>query len=549
MGLLLARAEALLAGGSAGRAVGVYQGLLSGPELAASARVEALWMLGRALAMTGSHDRAYAAFTEAADVAEAGDPATAVEVLLNASFTSMLTSGPVRALPIARRARELAGSLDGGLRIRADAEWGEVALQAGDPAGMAAAEAVAPWLVPGWDADASGPAGGWGLMNAFAYSALLVERLAEADRAFAMVREAADRANAPEAISMLAVGHGYALTRMGRLDQALAAVQLGYSMVEVVPLMASWAGVGIAYIQLYRGRLDESAAWCERVEANATARGELNALLFLWDVLGHRRLREGAVAQACELYARLEATVHQMGIGEPCLPAWARHAVSAYLAGGRPDDAERVLAWLDQATRRLPCRFPRIAAATGRAQLAELRGNRADAEEHFRAAMALHGEVDLPLEHAETLLAYGEFLRRSGRLTAARPVLARAAGVADVAGAAWLADLARAELKVVGGRRRRRAAPGALSAQEARVAALAATGASNAQIARQLYLSVNTVETHLVRIYAKLGVHTRYELIAKAIDASWGAKDLAERDRGPGRRVLPGGPFTAGSIS
>ena len=70
----------------------------------------------------------------------------------------------------------------------------------------------------------------------------------------------------------------------------------------------------------------------------------------------------------------------------------------------------------------------------------------------------------------------------------------------------------------------RRARPGTLTAQEQRVAALAAAGAANAEIARQLYLSVSTVETHLERIYAKLGIHSRYELIAMAPNASWGPK-------------------------
>jgi DNA-binding NarL/FixJ family response regulator len=56
------------------------------------------------------------------------------------------------------------------------------------------------------------------------------------------------------------------------------------------------------------------------------------------------------------------------------------------------------------------------------------------------------------------------------------------------------------------------------------VATLAATGATNADIARQLYVSVSTVETHLEHIYAKLGIHTRYQLIAAAAAASWGPK-------------------------
>jgi DNA-binding NarL/FixJ family response regulator len=50
------------------------------------------------------------------------------------------------------------------------------------------------------------------------------------------------------------------------------------------------------------------------------------------------------------------------------------------------------------------------------------------------------------------------------------------------------------ELRVAGGRRRDPADPGRLTAQEERVAALAAAGATNAEIASRLYLSVNTIE-------------------------------------------------------
>jgi DNA-binding CsgD family transcriptional regulator len=121
----------------------------------------------------------------------------------------------------------------------------------------------------------------------------------------------------------------------------------------------------------------------------------------------------------------------------------------------------------------------------------------------------------LPVEYAETLLGYGGFLRRHGQPAAARRVLARAIDVAGAAQARWLAGLAHAELRVAGGRRRRPTAR-ELTPQEARVAALAATGAGNAQIARQLSVSVSTVETHLERIYAKLGIHSRHELIALA---------------------------------
>jgi DNA-binding CsgD family transcriptional regulator len=496
-----------------------------------SAQAQTLWMLGRALVLAGDHDGAAAAFEQAAGLVRAADPGIAVRVLGDAAFSAMITGGPGRALPVAAQAKDLARSLGGDLQVEAEAGWGEIAVQAGDPAGIAAVEAAAPWLRPGQARGPGNPVvdpGNWGSVHSFAFAMILLERLAEAERAYTMLWASTDSASVPEAVAPLATVHSYLLARMGRLDEALESVSTALSLADLAPLIDSLAAETRAYIQLYRGDLDDSAYWCQRAEATATARGEWNPLTYIYDVRGHRLLQEGAAVGACEQYAQLEATVRRMGIGEPCMPPWPRHAISAYLAAGRTNDAERVLAWVEQAAERLPCRFPRIAVASGHAQLAELAGDNTGAEGHHQAAIVLHRQVDLPVEHAETLLAYGAFLRRSGRPAAARPVLTQASGVASKAGAALLAGLAQAELKVAGGRLRRRAPAGALSAQEERVAALAATGATNADIARRLSVSVSTIETHLGHIYTKLGIHTRYQLIAAAVHASWGAKQSGD---------------------
>jgi DNA-binding CsgD family transcriptional regulator len=511
--LLLAQAEALLVGGHVERAVAAYRQLLDRPDCTQSVRVQALWMAGRALVMAGVHGRAAAAFTSAADLAERSDPGIAVAILLDAAFSALITHGPRRALAAAMRATELAVSLGEEVQIKARAGLGEVLIQCGDPAGIAAVESAAPWQSAGQALSPESDPSIWGSVSSFAFGYAVTDRLAEADRAFAQVRASAERASAPEAMAMLANGHGYALMRMGRLEEAFAALSVALSLVELVPLVEPFAAVGAAYVQLYMGRLEESERWCRRVEEIATVRDERNALLFLWDVRGHRLFREGAVAQACEMYAQVEETANRMGIMEPCLAPWGRHAISSYVAAGRREDAERVLAWLEQT--RMPCSYPRIAARTGRALLAELDGDEAAAEVHYEAAIALHQEIDLPLEQAETLLGYGSFLRRSGRLAQARPVLTRAAEVAGAADAGWLAGLASRELTVAGGRKRSRNS-GLLTAQEERVARLAAAGASNSEIARQLFVAVRTVETHLEHVYAKLGIHSRYELMARS---------------------------------
>ena len=76
---------------------------------------------------------------------------------------------------------------------------------------------------------------------------------------------------------------------------------------------------------------------------------------------------------------------------------------------------------------------------------------------------------------------------------------------------AW-AERARAELDVVGPRRRAR---DELTATERRVAELAAAGITNREIARAVFMSEKTVEAHIARVYRKLGIHSRAELGAR----------------------------------
>jgi DNA-binding NarL/FixJ family response regulator len=78
-------------------------------------------------------------------------------------------------------------------------------------------------------------------------------------------------------------------------------------------------------------------------------------------------------------------------------------------------------------------------------------------------------------------------------------------------GAERLAARTREELRAAGGRPRRTARTGidALTASELRVARLAARGASNPEIAQELYVSLKTIETHLSHVYSKLGLSGR----------------------------------------
>jgi DNA-binding CsgD family transcriptional regulator len=135
------------------------------------------------------------------------------------------------------------------------------------------------------------------------------------------------------------------------------------------------------------------------------------------------------------------------------------------------------------------------------------------AEEHFRVAIAA-AQAEWPFYVARTQLAYGVWLRRQRRMTQSRAPLREAAETFDALGLLRYAEQARRELRASGETVRQRD-PGAwaqLSPQELQIAQLAAEGLSNRQIGERLYLSHRTVESHLYRVFPKLGITSRAQL-------------------------------------
>src|SRR5271169_5449647 len=149
------------------------------------------------------------------------------------------------------------------------------------------------------------------------------------------------------------------------------------------------------------------------------------------------------------------------------------------------------------------------------------------AENLYREAIDRFGRTCLRVDLARARLLYGEWLRRQRRRRAARDQLARAYQIFDSIGAAAFAGRARAELRATGGHARQQTiqAPDTLTAQEALIARLAGEGASNPQIAAQLFISPATVAYHLRKVFTKLGISSRHQL-APALPARHGAAPL-----------------------
>jgi DNA-binding CsgD family transcriptional regulator len=133
------------------------------------------------------------------------------------------------------------------------------------------------------------------------------------------------------------------------------------------------------------------------------------------------------------------------------------------------------------------------------------------AEKLHREAIESLGQTRMVAHLARARLSYGEWLRREKRRADAREQLRRAHEAFASMGAEGFADRARRELLATGERVRKRRddTRDDLTPQEERIARLACDGRTNPQIGEELYLSPRTVEWHLHKVFAKLGINSR----------------------------------------
>jgi DNA-binding CsgD family transcriptional regulator/tetratricopeptide (TPR) repeat protein len=134
---------------------------------------------------------------------------------------------------------------------------------------------------------------------------------------------------------------------------------------------------------------------------------------------------------------------------------------------------------------------------------------------HFTRALALHAGAGRPFDTARTALLFGEVLRRQRRRTEARGHLRAAHEAFERLGAAPWAELARVELQATGETARKRdpSTVTQLTPQESQIVRLVTEGSTNREIAGQLFLSPRTVEYHLHKVFGKVGVGSRAELM------------------------------------
>jgi DNA-binding CsgD family transcriptional regulator len=228
--------------------------------------------------------------------------------------------------------------------------------------------------------------------------------------------------------------------------------------------------------------------------------------------LGFLELSLERWAEAETALSPLVAQAHAASIREPGELRFLPDLIEALIALGRIEDAAEHLEFLEERARAIQRLSALAAAARCRALIALSAGDVTGSLAGLDRALELYGRLDMKFERARTLLVLGVVRRRALQMRDARTALGEARAAFDELGARLWSEKAKRELARIGGRA---PAGSELTASEARVAALVAEGLTNKQVAGRLFVTDRTVEGHLSRIYAKLGLRSRVELAAR----------------------------------
>jgi DNA-binding CsgD family transcriptional regulator len=289
----------------------------------------------------------------------------------------------------------------------------------------------------------------------------------------------------------------------GKLDSAAALVAETDSLIE-----ATGCGRTVVTkltLAAWRGDEPQATALMTKLERDAVTRGEGIVLTFsdharavLYNSLGQYKLAVAAAQQAT-------------GRDELFGSSWTLpELIEAASRSGNPRLAADALARLRTRTQAAGTAW----ALGVEARATALLSDGTIAEELYREAISRLEACGFKSGLARAHLLYGEWLRRTRRRLDARDQLRHAQEMLTEMGATAFADRAGRELLATGETARKRTADTGdeLTPHEARIARTARDGASNQEIADQLFVSRKTIEYHLHKIFLKLGITSREHL-------------------------------------
>jgi DNA-binding CsgD family transcriptional regulator len=313
----------------------------------------------------------------------------------------------------------------------------------------------------------------------------------------------------------------------GNWHKALELANEGCALGEQMRLAINggWKGRVKALIEADLGLAEQARASAQEGLAETQALGNEVFSLLTLGVLGRLELALGNVEQAGKYLSELPARLARAELNDPTQPIWA-DAIETLIALGKLEQARTYLDTYEQNSRRFESAWALACAARCRGLLAAGEGNLATAVDAFEASLLALDRTPYVFERGRTLLSLGVVRRQAMQKKAAREALELALAIFEELDARLWAEKARQELARIGGRR---AGGDELTESESRVAALAAAGRSNKEIAAELFMGVSTVEAHLSHVYRKLGIRSRAGLGARLATAGVaGAKPVDE---------------------
>jgi DNA-binding CsgD family transcriptional regulator len=338
-----------------------------------------------------------------------------------------------------------------------------------------------PWLVAGdlWDDTA------WDELSA---------------RAVRLARQSGALVTLPLALTYRAAVHIHA----GDFGTASVLTEEAASIEEATG--SAPAGYWKMMLAAWRGREAEALAYSNWGLENTTARGEGRgiggwgyATAVLNNGLGRYEVALAGARRACEYD---DLGVYGASLAE---------LVEAAARSGAHEEATAASQLLADRTSAVDTDWAMGVQARSLALVSEGQA----AETLYREAIERLERTRVAVHLARAQLVYGEWLRRENRRVDARDHLRVAHEMFSDAGADAFAERARRELLATGETARARTTEtrDALTHQEAQIAQLARDGLSNPEIGAQLFISPRTVQYHLRKVFQKLDISSRNQLV------------------------------------
>jgi DNA-binding CsgD family transcriptional regulator len=322
-----------------------------------------------------------------------------------------------------------------------------------------------------------------------------------------LARKAGALSELPLALSMRA----YMLLFAGDLSAAASLIDEISTVTEATG--SSRAPYGALTQAALRGRRAEASALIEATIKDVVGRGEGLGLAVAERASAVLHNGLGNYTDALADAQRAFRDQHYPDVRHPGVANWAAaELIEAAARSGMREAAADAYRWIAEMTGASGTHWALGIEARSGALLAE--GE--DAERLYQEAIMRLSETRIRTELARAHLLYGEWLRRQRRRLDAREQLQTAQRMLEQMGINAFAERARRELRATGETVRKRTTvvtrAEELTAQEAQIARLARDGLSNPEIGTRLFISARTVQYHLAKVFAKLGIASRSQL-------------------------------------